>query len=330
MAGGARDICLVDASGAPDFSLQLGGLNTGGSGSRSIEFTGMGAGCARQCGDMSASSREERAATDGHIYFTQVGTKARDQLQLSLLVGYHSAPRNLQFVSFSMLISHRHNFIYTKTVKTGGTSTESFFERFCLPDGEFTQMHGRDEIETTEGVIGQRGEVPQGAKPKWRNHMAASQIKRLAGDTVWESYFKFCVIRDPYEKCISAYDHFVIRAGRPLEVSELEYDPLLTNEQNRFLTYVSQSAPRDRDKYFIDGAFCLDDVIRYENLEAEIQRICSVLALPFDLSYLPKFKAGLRQDTSTPALLYSQRALDLVERIFAYEISEFGYSRPEL
>lgn len=229
-----------------------------------------------------------------------------------------------------MLISHRYRFIYTKTIKTGGTSTESFFERFCLPDGEWTQQHSMDETETIAGVIGHRGGNRKAANPRWWNHMPAKEIKRLAGDAVWESYFKFCVIRNPYEKCISAYDHFVIRNRMPLDTSEFENDHGLTKEQIRFLAYVSKSMPRDRDKYVIDGSLCVDDVIHYENLEADIQRICRLLALPCDLSYLPKFKAGLRQDTSTAARLYSQKALDVVERLYAYEISEFGYSRPEL
>ena len=229
-----------------------------------------------------------------------------------------------------MLISHRYRFIYTKTAKTGGTSVESFFERFCLPDGEWTQQHAIDETETTAGVIGYRGSNRQAVNPRWWSHMSASEIKRLASETVWESYFKFCVIRDPYEKCISAYEHFVIRNGMPLNLSEFENELGLTEEQTRFLAYVSQSAPLDRNKYFIDGSFCLDDVIRYENLEADIERICRVLALPFDLTYLPSFKTHIRRETSTSALLYSQKALDVVESAFAYEISEFGYSRPEI
>ena len=229
-----------------------------------------------------------------------------------------------------MLISHRYRFIYTKTAKTGGTSVESFFERFCLPDGEWTQQHERDEIETTAGVIGYRGSNIEAANPRWWNHMPAGQIKRLAGETVWESYFKFCVIRDPYEKCISAYDHFVIRNRVPLDVSEFENESGLTADQIRFLAYISQKMEKDRDRYCIDGSFCLDDVIRYENLEADIQRICRVLELPCDLTYLPRFKADVRRDTSTAALLYSQKALDVVESAFAYEISEFGYSRPEI
>lgn len=35
-----------------------------------------------------------------------------------------------------MLISHRKRFIFTKTAKTAGTSVESYFEQYCMPEGE--------------------------------------------------------------------------------------------------------------------------------------------------------------------------------------------------
>ncbi|KPA10844.1 hypothetical protein MHK_008953, partial [Candidatus Magnetomorum sp. HK-1] len=44
-----------------------------------------------------------------------------------------------------MLVSHRHKFIYTKTFKTAGTSVESYFEPFCMNDGEWSRSHPRDQ-----------------------------------------------------------------------------------------------------------------------------------------------------------------------------------------
>ena len=106
-----------------------------------------------------------------------------------------------------MLVSHRYRFIYTKTVKTAGTSVESYFERFCMPDGTWQQSHERSEYESSSGIIGFRGVViPENTR--WWNHMPADLIKRQLGQDVWDSYFKFCVIRNPYEKCISAFSDF--------------------------------------------------------------------------------------------------------------------------
>ena len=163
-----------------------------------------------------------------------------------------------------MLISHRYRFIYTKTAKTAGTSVESFFERFCMPEGEWTQSHARDEYETSSGVIGFRGaNRPKDAK--WWNHMPAVCIKKLIGQDIWANYYKFCVVRNPFDKCISAFCH--IGKDHGLQ------DPSLSSEQQRFFDYIQKAAVIDRDKYLREGEFCIDDFIRFEDLEAGIERV---------------------------------------------------------
>jgi acetaldehyde dehydrogenase (acetylating) len=94
-----------------------------------------------------------------------------------------------------MLISHRKRFIYTKTVKTAGTSVESFFEPLCMRDGEWSFSHGRREYVSDAGIVGIRSGEPleiQGAL--WWNHMPAQAIRALIGETTWNDYFKFCVV----------------------------------------------------------------------------------------------------------------------------------------
>jgi hypothetical protein len=36
-----------------------------------------------------------------------------------------------------MLVSHQRKFIYTKTVKTAGSSVESYFEPYCISPEEY-------------------------------------------------------------------------------------------------------------------------------------------------------------------------------------------------
>lgn len=229
-----------------------------------------------------------------------------------------------------MLISHRHRFIYTKTRKTASTSVESYFERFCMPDGDWELTHAREVYESNTGIIGYRGGKAGSGRYKWWNHMPALSIKELIGEEIWDSYFKFCVIRDPFEKCISAYDHFVLRANL-LELpdsSEWVGDADMTEEQQRFLVYLKSSPPLDRDKYLIEGEFCLDDVIHYETLHDDIKRICDILSIPFEPDYLPTLKAGLRSSENTIDSLYTEFACAEVEEAFEYEIRKFGYSFP--
>ena len=116
-----------------------------------------------------------------------------------------------------MLVSHRYKFIYTKTRKTAGSSVESYFEPFCMGEGEWTERHFREEYVSAAGIIGFRGKPANMGAARWWNHMPARLIRERLGEDTWRSYFKFCVIRNPFEKAISAFYHDKRndRSGRP-------------------------------------------------------------------------------------------------------------------
>ena len=94
-----------------------------------------------------------------------------------------------------MLVSHRYKFIYTKTRKTAGSSVESYFEPFCMPDGEWTQRHLREEYVSDAGIIGFRGKPAQAGDAYWWNHMPARMIRRRLGEDTWRLVLQ--ILRDP-------------------------------------------------------------------------------------------------------------------------------------
>ncbi len=219
-----------------------------------------------------------------------------------------------------MLVSHRRQFIYTKTVKTGGTSVESYFEPECLPSGQWQPMHFRNETVSAAGIIGYRGpQVPPDCR--WWNHMPAASIREQLGERVWSEYFKFCVVRNPFEKAVSAF-YFL---GRPEPSEGLDLD----RERWRFEEWLAANGPPiDRDKYLIDGEFCLDRVIRHESLTTDLAAVCERLGMPWEPARLPRFKSGVRPPQATVAALYTSRSRTLVEQAYAWELEHFGYEFP--
>lgn len=220
-----------------------------------------------------------------------------------------------------MLISHRNRFIYTKTAKTGGTSVESYFEPCCLPDGEWVQSHARDEYISSTGIIGYRGpQLPPGCI--WWNHMSASAIKEQIGADIWERYFKFCVIRNPYDKAVSSFYFFK-------KQNPTEFGRYIGNDPEQFEQWLMEAGPPvDRDKYLIEGQFCLNDVVRYENLHEELERICNRLNIAWEPSRLPSFKAGVRPRNITAQHLYTDKSREIVRSTYEFELDYFGYSFP--
>lgn len=222
-----------------------------------------------------------------------------------------------------MLVSHSHKFIYTKTVKTAGTSVESYFERFCIPSNEWSLSHGRDEYVSDFGIVGFRGAKRPETCLYW-NHMPATLIREKVGDEVWDKYFKFCVIRNPYDKVVSAFYFFRQAVNGSVECSNLDHDRA---EFEYWLLHGNQ-IPIDRDKYIIDGKFCLDEVIYHETLTTDIERVCLKLGVPWNPSSLPSFKAGIRPKNASPKKLYTEKSRKIVETAFSFELTYFKYSFP--
>ncbi|MCA9054650.1 MAG: sulfotransferase family 2 domain-containing protein [Planctomycetaceae bacterium] len=219
-----------------------------------------------------------------------------------------------------MLVSHRRRFIFLKTSKTGGTSVESYFERECLPAGEWECSHFRDETVSAAGIIGYRGwNMP--ADCCWWNHMPAAEVRVKLGEEVWSTYFKFTVVRNPFDKTVSAF-YF----DSPIEPGT-RFDS--QREQRRFERWLESSPPwTDRDKYLIDGQLCVNHLIRYESLQADLADVCRRLQIPWEPNRLPRFKAGMRPPEATVTSLFSPRSRQMVEETYAWEFENFGYSFP--
>jgi len=224
-----------------------------------------------------------------------------------------------------MLVSHNYKFIYTKTNKTAGTSVESFFERFCMPEDTWKQSYNRPETVSESGIVGFRGARRPADCCYW-NHMPASAIRERLGDDTWEKYFKFCVVRNPYDKTVS---QFYFQRRLRLEKDQ-RADIIDLDEDRQALESWLEGAhiAHDRDKYVIDGEFCLDDVIRFENLQQEVNRVCDLLSIECGPAALTSFMGGIRPAQATTESLYSEKSKQIVEEKYSFELEYFNYSFP--
>ena len=120
-----------------------------------------------------------------------------------------------------MSISHKHKFIFIKTVKTVGTSLEVFLSQHCGPDDVLTlfdppiEGHQPRNYNGSGDHISEILRIPFGPRSAWRcllarrerfyNHMPAWLVRLRIPPTVWNSCFKFCVERNPWDKVLSHY-----------------------------------------------------------------------------------------------------------------------------
>ena len=232
-----------------------------------------------------------------------------------------------------MIVCHRHRFIFLKTRKTAGTSVELALSRYTTPEDIVTTLSS--ESEPTRAAMGFEPRNESGlwnpfpellsgsfrnrwkalrelfARKKFYNHAPARAIRARLGEDIWNSYFKFCFERNPYDKAISHYYWFKHRRRRP----ELTFEEYLD----------FQKLPVDFPKYSIDGEPAVDWIGRSENLAEDLSEALAHCGIEFD-GWLPKAKSGLRPPESKPFKHFlDETSRKRIEATFAREIDLMGY-----
>ena len=226
-----------------------------------------------------------------------------------------------------MIISHKHKFIFLKTGKTAGTSVEIALSKFCGANDIVTKISEVDE-ETRKslGYTGAQNYKGNRAPAfKWIksllgkpeaatffNHMPATRVRALISREIWDSYFKFCIERNPWDKTVSYYYWKNRSEPRPPMIDWL----------NKGAHKVLQD--RGRQLYTIDGNIVVDQVIKYENLADDLETIRLKIGLPEPLE-LPNAKSSIRKDRRHYQEIFSDEERQIIAKDFAYEIRTFGY-----
>jgi hypothetical protein len=223
-----------------------------------------------------------------------------------------------------MLVSHPKQFIYFKTKKTASTSVEIFFEPYCVPDGHVPQ-HSTGQRISPIGIVGSRREGTARGD-MFFNHMPAIMLLERIGLSRFNAYFKFCNVRNPFDKMMSRF--WWVLSERGTDTAYLQYS--FAEVRDRFNRYILETDERrlanDRLSYFIGREAVADDYIRYEHLPEDVERVCARLDVRFDPALIGRYNGGVRHiDEPFPAF-YDKDAAEKVARIFAWDIKTFGYA----
>jgi hypothetical protein len=232
-----------------------------------------------------------------------------------------------------MIVSHKYRFIFLKTSKTAGTSVEIALSRFCGPDDIATRVSDEDEVIRSEQhgweaplyparfsqyspVDWYRYAKDNKRKQYYYNHIPARKLKRRLSRQVWDSYFKFCIVRNPWDRVISQY-HWRYRSipedQRPGIEAFLDSRHVRSLQRKGFQLYT------------IGGKPVVDTICRYESLAEDLEKVRMDLGLP-DPVDLPQAKAGHRKDKRHYREILSDSARDRIAEMFREEIELMGYS----
>lgn len=225
-----------------------------------------------------------------------------------------------------MIISHKHKFIFIKTEKTAGTSIEIALSKFCGDEDIITPIIPVDE-KTRQEYAGRGAQnycvdfkyytlkdwvklLIKGKRRIFYNHIGAEEIRHIIPSEIWNSYYKFCFDRNPWDKVISWYYWTYKSSPRP-SIKEFIQSGYAAQVKGWCL-------------YSINNEVAVDRVGMYEKLTEELSSISSHIGLPSTLE-LPRSKSSFRTEKKSYRELLDEEDKEQIAKIFSKEIEYFSY-----
>lgn len=243
-----------------------------------------------------------------------------------------------------MLISHEKKFIFLKTYKTGSSSIEEYLKKYC---GEVHEDYGKYGFPIKNCIVSNMGVITYPrcnviAPPRndhfW-DHMSAQEVKNKISPRIWNEYYKFCVVRNPFDKLKSFYyfvNHKMYKMKNSSYIKELysdEYNIGLQYINNNidFIEGIEQANSfgeniYDTSIYTMDNSVCVDFVIKYENFENDINEVFEKLNIPYEPDKFPKINSSITPYGISNKEFYNENMINFVKEKYSFEIENFGYT----
>ncbi len=215
-----------------------------------------------------------------------------------------------------MLISHERAFIFFHVAKVAGLSLREALNPYTVEPEKFKI---RRPVKTINGKTNPLYAIWESAL----THATALSTQKEFGDLIFQRYFKFAFVRNPWDWHVSMY-HFILKETAHIHhqrvkgfVGFTDYVRWMVNENKPF----AKGATRHQKDMLCNpaGKVMVDFVGRYENLADDFSYVCRILNLQTTMPYLNKSKHATYQS------YYDKETRHLIAEHFKDDIELFGY-----
>ncbi len=186
------------------------------------------------------------------------------------------------------MISHSHRFIFVHTKKTAGLSIETALVDLCEP------VDSRNR------------------------HLTAAEIRDSVGTGRFDSYFKFAVVRNPWDRLVSLY-HQKVQNSRIV-------DPGVTFRVWLLEHHMQRGSFRDRITQLAnlsgENRLLVDYTARFERLSEDWSSLCEKIGVARALPHVERTASEHDHYRS----YFDDETRRFVESHYAQDIEFFGYS----
>ncbi len=229
-----------------------------------------------------------------------------------------------------MILSHKHKFIYIKTIKTASSSIEIALSEYLGDEDIITPARSDLQQQRPKNRQAQNYQLDHPAVPKrpffkrllgrperpyhpsigYYEHMPAWRIKAYIGDEIWNEYYKFSFERNPWDRQVSFYNYKNRNKTAPIS-----FEKSLRQKKSFVNNY---------NLYSIEGDIALDFVGKYENLAEDFQKITDIIGLDKEVA-LPVANVSKTSTTKPYRDYYDEKSRQRVGEWYRREIEFFGY-----
>ena len=206
------------------------------------------------------------------------------------------------------MISHRHRCIFVHIPRTAGTSIE-------------TLIWTPEEMTAENLFMGFTDKYNNKYQTGGLQHLLASQIRKEVGEEVYDSFYKFAIVRNPWERAVSQY--FFMKRNKYLRgfIGMNIWTPF-----QKYLSLISEKEHiqwKDQFSFVVDNEekIMVDAIFRFEDLNNCANELGKRLKMP-------TFKLPVANSTnhSHYSKYYDLKTYEQVSKMYRKDIELFGYS----
>ena len=175
-----------------------------------------------------------------------------------------------------MIISHKYKYIFIKSFKTASTSLEIALSKYCGKEDVITPIINEDEkIRKMNGFNG-----PQnfGDNNIFHEHMSALEIKSNVSEEIWNNYFKFVVVRNPFDQIMSAFHWH--NKSKEKEKKLIFFKKRKKTFEDFFKIKAHHIFEDEYNRYTEYDNVLVDLFIKYENFKKDLTELSEKLSFP--------------------------------------------------
>lgn len=210
-----------------------------------------------------------------------------------------------------MPIVHSLRCLFIHVPKTGGSSICQLLRDAAGPPPDY-DLSGRAEHPLAPDV--RPWDFDMDRRQPLAHHWSAEAVRLAVGDERFGSYFKFAVVRNPWDRLVSYFEYGRQR-GSAAETNASSFDAWAKERKlvPRLLPYIRGA----------DGRSAMDQIIRFEHFARDTQQAFRHIGVDLDPGAIPHLKKTTRTDYRD---YYSPELIEMVYEHARDDIEAFGYT----